>query len=640
MLQSIRDRAHGWLAWTIIGIIIIPFALWGIQEYVGGDADVEVASVAGTKISQQDFQRDYEQQRERMRSLLGDNSASLDEANIKQSVLNSLITEQVLHQSTDELGLRISNAQLAGQIQSMPEFQENGQFSKAVFVEQLRRIGLTPEGFEARVRQGLLADQLNAGITSMSLVTQSELDEAIRIKNQQREIGYLILPWENFKKDVAIDEAAVKKYYDEHRKNLVNPEQLSIEYIELSASDLAKSIKPDDAELRKLYEEQRAGFAVEEQRRASQILIVPAKEADPAALASASAKADDLYKRLQAKGDFAQLAKENSHDKATAAAGGDLGFVSKGTLDPAVEQALYALKPGEMSKPVKTPAGLHILKLTEIKPAYTKTFEEVRAALEKDALQRKAQDLFFEKSESLTNLVYENPDTLAIAAKELGLPIKTSGLFSRQGGADEIARHAKVINAAFSDEMLGRGYNSEPIDLGENHLVVLRVKEHKEASERTLEQVHQTISERLLMSAAQAKARAAGVAIQKRLSQGEDPLVIAKEYKTAWVKPGLIGREDAGVKNPAIVKAAFALPKPAKNANKSLPEAGGEPLPSGDFAVIALYSVKEGSPAAMEASARLALRRELQRAKAESEYQNFVNELKAETKIVIQQDNL
>ncbi len=640
MLQSIRDRAHGWLAWTIIGLIIIPFALWGIQEYVGGDADVNVASVGGTKISQQDFQRAYEQQRERMRGLLGNNSETLDEASIKQSVLNSLVTEQVLHQSTDELGLRISNAQLAGQIQSMPEFQENGKFSKAVFVEQLRRIGLTPEGFEARVRYGVLTDQLNAGITSMSLVTQSELDEAIRIKNQQREIGYLILPWESFKKDVIIDAAAIQKYYDEHRKDLVNPEQLSIEYLELSASDLAKNSKSDEAELRKLYEEQRAGFAVEEQRHASQIVIVPAKEADPTALASASAKADDLYKRLQAKGDFAQLAKENSQDKAAAVTGGDLGFVSRGMLDPAVEQALYALKPGEVGKPIKTPAGFHIIKLTEIKPAYTKSFEEVRAVLEKDATQRKAQDLFFEKSESLTNLVYENPDTLTIAAKELGLPIKTSGLFSRQGGADGLARQAKVIKAAFSEEVLVRGYNSEPVELGENHLVVLRVKEHKEASERSLEQVRQSISERLLMSAAQAKARAVGTVIQKRLSRGEDPVAIAKEYKTEWVKPGVIGREDIGVKNPGIVKAAFALPKPVKNTDKVVPTAGGEPLPSGDFAVIALYSVKEGSPAAMEASARLALRRELQRTKAESEYQNFVNELKAETKIVIQHDKL
>lgn len=645
MLQSIRDRAQGWLAWVIVGLIIVPFALWGMQEYIGNDSDVNIARVGGyfdgTDISQREFQQVYEQQRQRIRSLLGDNSDLLDEAKIKQTVIESLISNEVLRRSTRELGLRVSNAQLAGEIQSMQEFQDNGQFSKTVFLEQLRAAGLTPEGFEARVRDSLLTEQLNAGITSMTLVTQGELDEAIRLKNQQREIGYLILPWKNFEKQVTVDEAAVKKYYDEHRNNLVNPEQVSIEYLELSVNDLAKNIQSDEQELRKLYEEQRASFAVEERRRASQIVISPEKDGDAEALAAASVKAGELVKRLQAGEDFAKLAKEYSKDATTANAGGDLGFVTKGSLDPNVDQSLYALKPGELSQPVKSPAGFHILKLTDIKPAHTKPFEEVRADVEEDYRQTKAQEQFFEKSEPLTNFVYENPDTLTVAAKELGLQVVTTELFSRKGMAGNVTSHPKVLNAAFSDEVLGQGYNSEPIEIGENHLIVLRVKEHREASARTLEQERQAITEKLRALAAQDKARAAGVAIQKRLTQDTDPQIIATEYQAEWAKAGFVGREDTAIKTAGIVNAAFALPKPGKNTPaKKTPVVGGESLVSGDYAVIAVYAVKEGSPAALEAPARLALRRELQRSKAESEYQNFVSELKEETEIVVHQDNL
>ncbi|MEO5573697.1 MAG: SurA N-terminal domain-containing protein [Gammaproteobacteria bacterium] len=640
MLQSIRDRAHGWLAWIIIGLIVIPFALWGIQSYLGNAGDVEVARIGGTDISQNEFQQAYEQQRQRMRSLLGNNSALLDDAKLKQSVIDGLVANEVIGQSIGEMGLRISNAELARRIQSMPEFQKNGQFSRANFLEQLRRLGLTPGKAEASVRDSFLKEQLTAGITSMAMVTQGELDEAIRLKNQQREVGYLIVPWKNFEKQVTVDETAIKQYFEERRSTFVNPEQVSIEYIELSASDLAKNIKADEQELHKLYEEQRANFAVEEQRRASQIVIAPEKTSDETALAAASTKADDLRKRLQAGEDFAKLAQEFSKDMATAGSGGDLGFVAKGSLDPAVELALSTLKLNEVSQPVKSPAGFHILKVTQIKPASIKSFQEVRAELEKEYQQRKGQDQFFEKSEPLTNFVYENPDTLTVAARELGLPVKTTGFFSRKGGADSITSQAKVINAAFSDEALNQGYNSEPIELGENHLVVLRVKEHKTASARTLEQERQAITERLRTNIAQSKAQAAGELIQARLNKGEDPQTIAKEYQVEWIKPVLVGREPANEKIPAaIASAAFALPKPGK-AVKNSPAVGGQPLDSGDYAVIAVYAVKEGSPTAMDAAGRLALRRELQRTRAEDEYRNFVNELKAETKIVVYQDKL
>lgn len=638
MLQTIRDGARGWLAWIIIGLIIIPFALWGIQEYIGDAGEVNVARVEGTDISLRQFQQSYEQQRSRLRAMLGANANLVEDEKIKKSVLEAMIKNELLRQSTDKLGLRVANAQLAQQIQSMPEFKKDGQFSKELFTQTLRSQGLVPERFEGLLRYSLLNEQLNTGITSTAILTQAELDEAIRLKNQQREIGYLILPWAGFKKDVVVDDAAIAQYYEKNKDRFINPEQASIQYLELSAQDIAVQIKPDEQELRKLYDEQRANFAVEEQRRASHMLLAVDKAATEAAVAAAKAKAESALQRLRGGEDFAKVAQELSQDAATAKQGGDLGLFGKGVMDKAFEDSAFALKVGELSGIVKSGFGFHIIKVTEIKPAHVKSFEEARAELDNEYRQRKAEQQFFEKAETMANLVYENPDTLEIAAKELGLPIKTSEFFTRKGGSG-IAAEPKVINAAFSDEVLARGYNSEPIEIAANHRVVIRIKEHKPASPRSLAEAKQDIAEQLRTEAAQQKARRVGDDIRKRLTAGEDPQVLAKQYQVKWEKPGPLMR-DAGVAPPAIVQAAFRLERPGKAAEAKHPITGGVALDSGDYAVVALYSVRDGSPAAMEAAERLALQRQLQRTRAEHEYQRFVDELRRDAKVVVQQDKL
>lgn len=635
MLQSIRDRAQGWLAWIIVGLIIIPFALWGVQEYVGVGAGVNVATVNGVDITQQRFQRVYDQQRQRLRALLGGDFNSQDETRIKQTVLDNLIRDEVIRQTAEALKLRVSNAQLAQEVGAIPQFQENGRFSPQLFQQALRAQGLSAEGLESQLRQGLIMEQLNTGVTVTSIITPAELDQAIRIKNQQRDIGYLVLPWANFKEGVNPDEGAVQKYYEQNREQLASPEQVSIEYIELSAQALASQIIPDEQELNKFYEEHAATYATPEQRRASHILISVDKAADEAAVTAAKAKAQEIHQRLIKGEDFTKVAKEVSQDPASAPQGGDLGFFGKGVMDKAFEDRVFSLKAGELSEPVRSAFGFHIIKLTEIKPAVTKTLAEVRPDLVKELQQRKAQQMFFEKTEPLTNLSFENPDTLAVASKELGLPIQSSALFDRKGG-EGITFNPKVVTAAFSEDILKRGFNSEPIEIGDNRLVVLRVKEHKPAAQRSLDEVRQTIVEQLRTEMAQAKARAAGEAFMERLKKGEDPAAIAKEYRVEWVKSGLIGRDETKI-NPQIVRAAFRLNKPAKDA---LPAVGGEPLESGDYAVLAVYAVREGDPAGMESAARTALKRELQRNLAQSEYDLLVAEAKNEAKIVTHPDKL
>ncbi|MDO9371149.1 MAG: SurA N-terminal domain-containing protein [Gammaproteobacteria bacterium] len=528
MLQILRERAQVWAARVIIFLLIVPFALWGIQEYAGTDANVSVASVNGTDIGQRDFQQAYEQEQQRLRTLLGKafDQQRPDEARTKRAVVDRLVEDILVEQAATDAGLRVSNADLAEQIHSMPELLDNGTFSKQIYEQRLRAIGLTPAAFEKRLRHALLSEQMSNGVTTSAMVTPRELDSVIRLREQQREIGYLLLPLARFAAGAEPDAAAVSAYYRQQREQFTAPEQVSIDYIELTADELAQRITPDEQELRKFYEEQAAS---------------------------------------------------------------------------------------------------------------TKSFDEVRPQLESDVRKRKAEQQYFEKLEILTNLAYENPDSLAVAAEQLGLSVKSSALFARRGG-DGIAAHPKVANAAFSDEVVVRGFNSEPIEIGDHRSVVLRMKEHKPSAVRALEEVRPAIVEQLRKEAARARIQAAGMALQARLAKGESAETVAKEHGVEWLKPGLIRRDEAKL-NAVLVRAAFRLARPAPE-SKAAVTVGGTALESDDYAVVAVYAVRDGDPAALDAAARLQLQRELQRTHAAAEYQGYLNGLKQAAKIVLHTDKL
>ncbi len=415
MLQALRERSKAWVARVIILLLIIPFALWGIQEYANPNAAVSVASVNGTGIDQREFQRAYEQERQRLRSLLGKayDQQYADEAQVKHAVVERMVEEVLIGQAATAAGLRINDAKLAEQLHAMPELLDNGIFSKGIYEQRLRAIGLTPAEFENRLRQALLSDQLNSGVTLSAVVAQRELERMIRLREQQREIGYMVLPLAQFVEEQDPGEAAISAYYLGHSEQFTVPEQVSIEYVDLAVTNLALNIVPTDADLREFYDEHAANYAVQERRRVSQIVIAP-DQGDTVAIDAAKAKAESLLQRLRKGEAFAALAVEFSQDAASAQQGGDLGFVARGVLPKAVEDALFALQPGAVSEPVQAAGGFHVLNLLEVQPASNKSFEAVRDQIVQDYQRGKAEQQYFEKPETLANLVFEHADTLAV----------------------------------------------------------------------------------------------------------------------------------------------------------------------------------------------------------------------------------
>jgi len=635
MLHFIRERAKGFFAWLIFVLIVIPFAFWGINSYFEGGSDVYVAKVNDEEISVRDFQRLLLQERAFRKQLLGADAdpALLDDALIKRSVLERLINSAAVAQAADAAGYRISDAQLRAHILNNPQFQRDGRFDPQLYNRIINSLGLKEQAYEAELRHDLLVDQLIGSISSTAFITGGELDRALRLQYQQRKIAYLVLKAAAFMSDEPVPEEQIKAYYDSNLERYVIPEQVRVEYLELSASDLMGDITVDEETLRKMYQEQQSQFMVPEERRASHILIAVEEGADEKTEAAARKKAQEILQRLKKGESFEKLAKEFSDDPGSAAEGGDLGYFGKGVMVKAFEDKAFAMKVGEVSEPVRSRFGYHIIKLTDIRPARGRDFEEVRATLEQEYREQKAEEIFFDLTDRLTDLAYEVPDTLDVAAQELSLTVKVSDFFSRNQGSG-IAADPKVRAAAFNPDVLEAGNNSEPITIGPNHVVVLRVKDHRPVSHRSLEEVRAEIEQSLRLERARDQAAEAGQKIQQRLQSGEDPEKLAKEAGVKWQTPGFIDRQTASVPQ-GIVRYVFTMARPG-----GAPLVEGSRLAGGDYAVISLYEVKDGDLSAIPEEERSQWRQRIIRNIGLQESNAVLEAIKKRSKIEIHQENM
>ncbi len=589
MMHFIREHAKGFFAWLIVILIIIPFAFWGINSYFdGGSADSVVARVNDVEITAREFQRVYVRERARRQEMLGENAdpALLNDALIKRDVIDRLVNSESVAQAAIDAGLRIGDAQLAREIIQNPQFQQDGRFDGELYARLLNSMGLTEKGFEAEVRQDMLVEQLVSGVTGSEFATERELQEVAALVDQERDIAYLTLSPGDFSGEAVPTDEEIAAYYEENKDLFSLPEQVSVEYLELSATDLMDGIEVDEDALRRMYEEQEANFVQAEERRASHILITAGPDADEAADQAARDKALQLLERIRSGESFEEIAKAESQDPGSAAEGGDLGFFGRGMMVKPFEEAVYGMSIGDISEPVRTRFGYHIIKLTDIKAQQGRPFEEVRPTLEQEYRELVAEDRFYDIAEQLSDLTYEIPDTLEVAAQELELEIKTSPLFSRHAG-EGIASNPKVRAMAFSPDVLEAGNNSEPVTIGTNHVVVLRIKDRRSTSHKPLEDVRDEIIASLQREASAEKARALGEEIRERMTAGEDPASLAEEYQLEWREAGFVRRDDSGVPG-EVLRAAFRMMPPGQDQARI----EGVELVSGGYAVVALKAVR------------------------------------------------
>lgn len=636
MLHFIREKVQGIIAWVIVALIVLVFSLWGIDEYIRGDGPLVAATVNGKEISRRIYQQAYYAQRNRLQKMLGDQyDPGMYDARIKQQALDDLINRELLYQVADDAGYRVSESTVIETIKNIPGFQDAGKFSNDLYMKQLGAQGESPAGFEQRLARSILTQQLYTGITGSALVTDAQIDTTMRLQDQTREISHITLLAHSHKDENDATDEAIKKYYELHLPSHMTQEQVSIEYVELSVNKIVGDIEVTDEELKQFYDDRANQYKVAAERRTRHILVSVEQDADEKTIEAARKKATDLHAKIVDGQDFEKLAKEFSDDLGSAKLGGDIGYFGKGTLDPNYEKAMYSLNEGEVSEPILSSFGFHIIKLDAIRAEKTKAFADVKEDIKKEYQRDIADKKFYELSEKLTNLAYEVSSTLDDAAGAVGLPVQTTGMFGRRGGGKGIAANPRVAAAAFSDDVLRQGYNSEAIEIGENHVVVIRVKDHKEQVQQTLDQVKKKVTSQLLMEKAKQRVTELGDKIVERLKNGESMAVITTELKLKEKKSGALKRTDRSI-NAAIVNKAFQLGQVEAGKTRY----GNVVLASGDYVVIAVAKVTDGDTSKSDAAQRLTLKRILVSSSGEASYSSLLRGLKVEAQITRQADDI
>ncbi|GAB6034056.1 SurA N-terminal domain-containing protein [Galenea microaerophila] len=599
MLQTIRDHAQGWIAWIIVGLIILTFALFGIEQYAQGQKTVVVATVNGEKITAKQFLTLYQRQKMRLQQQFGEMyDQVVKDEELRKQVLEALIQSEAIKQYAKAHHLVISDQQLAAMIHAAPVFHQDGKFDQKLYEDILLRNGLSVAQFETEQRQNLIEQQFKQLSLASTFATPSEVAQIVALESQERKVAYLGVPKYVFMPKVKVSEAELQKYYQAHQADFVEPEKIKIDYVLLSKQALAKKLQPTEAELKAYYEENKDNFIEPEKRRASHILI-RFKADTPEAKAEAKKQIEEVLAKLKAGGDFAELAKKYSQDPGSAQAGGDLGFFNQGVMVKPFDDAVFSMKEGEVRGPIETQFGYHIIKLTKIQPKKVLPYEAVKEQVKAEWLKQQADKQYYALVDKLTSIAYEQPDSLEPAAEAIGMKVQTSEPFSRQGGKDSITSNPKVIQAAFSDEVLKSHENSSVIELSPNESIVIRINQVIPEKQLTFDEVKTRIQKQLVSQKAQAAAKAKAEALLKQVMAGTAPEKLAGEG-IIWKDLGWVNRGSRQV-SPELLQAIFKAKKPTKDQ----PSWQVIELPNGDAVVLEVMAVRVGKAPSAEQKQQL-----------------------------------
>ncbi|AZD09295.1 Peptidyl-prolyl cis-trans isomerase PpiD [Pseudomonas chlororaphis] len=584
MLQNIRDNSQGWIAKTIIGVIVALMALTGFDAiFQATSTSQDAAKVNGEEITQNELSQAVDMQRRQLMQQLGkDFDASLlDEKLLREAALKGLIDRKLLLQGAENSKFAFSDAALDQVILQTPEFLVDGKFSPERFDQVIRQLGYSRMQFRQMLAQEMLIGQVRAGLAGSGFVTDAQVLAFARLEKQTRDYASLTIKADPAAVKLTDDE--VKAYYDEHAKEFMSPDQVVIDYLELKKASFFDQVSVKDEDLQALYQKETANLS--EQRRAAHILI---EVNDKVNEAQAKAKIEEIQARLAKGESFEALAKEFSQDPGSANSGGDLGYAGPGVYDPAFEEALYALNKDQVSAPVRTGFGFHLIKLLGVEAPEVPSFASLKDKLTRELKTQQVEQRFVEATKQLEDSSFEASD-LAQPAQELKLTVHTSAPFGREGG-EGIAANRAVIQAAFSPEVLDEGANSTAIELDPETVVVLRAKEHRKPEQLPLESVASSIRTQLAKEHASAAAKAKADALIASLREGKAALKAPVDGQS-WKVSEAVTRGQEGVE-PIVLQTLFRMAKPAA---KDKPTFSSVTLPNGSLVVLQLNGVNEAA---------------------------------------------
>lgn len=594
MLQKLRDQTQSLLFKVLVGAIIFVLAIFGFGAFnLFLTTDPTVASVNGEDISQNTLAVEAERERRRLAAQFGENFDPnlIDPIMLQNSVINQLISRTLLFQAADDLGIGASDRQVSSILTTNPNFQIDGQFEENTYRRVVNMLGYTPTEFLKLTSEMIAVEQLRNGVMETAFPTEWELREQARILSQRRDIAYLTFDESAFSDAVEVNEDDVRIRYEENLLDYMTEETVDVAYVELSLDDLLDdpSIEVTEEDVIAGYEAEKAAAISQEQRDSRHILL---QISDERSADEAIAMMTELKKRIEAGEDFAVLAAEVSEDPGSASAGGDLGLVGQGLFAPEFEEALWALEVGEISEPVQTDFGVHLIELKEIVMNEFPSLEEMRAEIEAGLRRDQAAGLFILRVRDLDNLAFEQPDSLEGLSSELGLEIRTAEGISRSAGSG-IFGNITLRESIFTDEVLEQGFNSPAVEYLENRAVVARVSSRYEPETIPLEEVADQIRAELISEQAQLALAGAHAEVLERLQAGESVSVVAEEAGLEWQTHQLVRRNQPGIP-PEVLSATFSMERPV--AGKQVGSAAGS---GGTRYVVTMTRVEDGDLSTM-----------------------------------------
>ncbi|MBW7900180.1 MAG: SurA N-terminal domain-containing protein [Rhodocyclaceae bacterium] len=628
MFDSVRNNKK--IVQGFLFLIAASFTLYGVDSYVRGtDVSDEIARVGDSKIMRNEFQQAWRDQMDREREQQGANFRPdrFDTPETRLAIANALVDRRLILLEAMSGRLGASNALLAEIIGSMPSLQdENGRFSQSRYEEAVRRQGMTVEQFEAQLRHDLTMQQLVGAVGDTGIVSAASAETLLRIQSEERQVAEVRILPEQFADDVKLADGAAKKFYDENPKLFELPERVRAEYAVLSLDSLLAQTQVSEDEIKQWYDDRQDAYQQAEERRASHILITVAADAAGAEKEKAQARAEEILAEVKKNpAGFADLARRHSQDPGSAAGGGDLGFFGRGMMVKPFDDAVFALKEGEISGLVQSDFGYHVIKLTGIKPGRQRPLAEVRGEIESELRRQAAQRRYAEAAEAFTNTVYEQSDSLAPAVEKFGLKIEQSQFVPRNPPAQALPSlgrlgNERLLEALFSEDAIKHGRNTEAIEVAPNVLVSARVVEHQPASVRPFESVSGDIEKMLLAQETTAAARARGEETLARLQGGED------QVKWALVKS--VSRLQGRQVPPAAMQAIFRADV------SKLPAYVGVDLPNnGGYALYKIIGVKPLDK--IDPDKRRALQADYTMVVAQEDFAAYLAGLRKRHKVVI-----
>ena len=545
MLGAIRKKSKGWVAYLIVGFITVPFALFGIQDYVSGSSNDSIASVDGEDIDLNLYYQELNSQQRNLQQQLGAQYSQEIDNVLKQSLLDTMINEKLIENFANSLDMVTLDQEVRSVIQSNQAFQVDGAFSEERYNQILRLNSYTSTAYEIAQSKSLTRDQIKRNLSNSSFLSSVQTTQLNNLASQEREVSYIALTTDKYEDQISVSQSEISDYFNANKSNFLEGRKVKVDFVELSLDNIDEPENADEETLQNLYDENEELYTNPERRRAQHILVED------------EILANDLLNQIKEGADFAELAQTNSVDTSSNEQGGDLGLFERDLMGAEFDEAAFSMNVGDVSDVVSTDYGyFHIIKLTEIQTNTAQSFDEVREQLVALHIKNVKQKILFNLEEEFANLAYE--ESLDMLADQLDLEIQTSDFFSNRTNQYDQA----FVSAAFSDAVIEEGENSDVIELGQNKFVVLSLSSLQPERQKELNEVEAQIAATLKTLGAKKLIDDLSLSIASALTSGDELTVnkLLTDNELEWNDEGWISR---ATQLPfGISSVTFTIPKP------------------------------------------------------------------------------